>query len=330
MTEWEFPWGGSTKLYRVTLEEDRVDMSGGALGPVLSLTPSLYRAGDHSPFQSLHGEIWAISADVYAPGATYPPLFTSGLQPIAANQNAIHVRLSREYIEQITSVQPVNSAILLRIRLSLLVAAEAAKGTSSMIGEPKDVQVPVTRWHEQLLPKIGFPKRRMVPLDMSVPDKVGTANSLASTSWSRTVQRLTAALEKFYYSHDPSEAVAEVRFAIEGAVATWAYAWGCSVAPEELNFGLALGFLEERAGMKVAQKVKGSAARRRIWSRLSTLKTLHDVASDGHHIGRKSIATRDDADGLVTASVGMLRLLPEFLDAFPEPPNDDSSTNAMS
>lgn len=124
----------------------------------------------------------------------------------------------------------------------------------------------VARWHEQLLPKIGFPKRRMVPLDMSVPERLGSANSLVVATWSRTTQHLTTAMQKFYQAHDPSEAVAEVRFAIEGAVATWAYVWGCSIAPEELNFGRALGFLEDQAGMKITQKVKGDAARRRIWS----------------------------------------------------------------
>lgn len=328
LTEWTLPASGGKYLYRVTLDGDQVNLSGGDLGPVLTLFPSIYRVGDASPNENLGKDIMAIAAEVFPEGAAAdPPLFASGLQPLGWNQHSVTLRVTREYIEYITS-RSVHAVVSIRLRFALFVTVSEMSDVSMMFSTPGDVQIPVARWHEQLLPRIGFPKRRMVPLDMAVADGVAVAAPLATTAWAKAANHLTTAMKKFYEAHDPSEAVAEARFAIEGAVHTWAYAWGCSTPPEDLTFALALKFIEDSAGIKAGQKVEGNAARRRFWSRLSMLKTLHGVASDGHHIGRKTIATRDDADALVTACVGVLRLLPGFLGEFPEAPSQESAPTA--
>lgn len=315
VAKWKFSNGNNRWILAATVDPEQIHLGGGELGPVLHVPVHLVQPDSSVPYYG--NDVWAVCVDVLAPGDTSWPLFSSGFQPFEPSHYGVSTRLSWEYLGVISQAPIVNSNVLLALRVSLLARPDAFQ-RATLPGEVVQVAVPASIWYERLLPEVGYPHTQMVPLDLTLPGKLANSTPEASAVWSRATEQIRAAVTKAAHGGDPGDVLSDVRLAVEGAMTVWALVWGCDKG--DMTFGEALGFVEAAGGCRVSSKPTGGSDARRIWSRALALWTLYSLASDGHHIGRRNVATKADAEAVATMAVGLLRQFPTFLTSFPTPP----------
>ncbi len=95
-----------------------------------------------------------------------------------------------------------------------------------LLSDKKDVRLPIAQWSQQILPTLGYPQTRLVPLALVLPSAVHLQGYPAERVWSRVIEDLQAIVRDFGAWHiEPRDVVRRLRPVIENALHVWALVW---------------------------------------------------------------------------------------------------------
>jgi hypothetical protein len=343
LTEWTFPQHGTRHAFKATVDPTAIQAYGTEVYPHLRIPLKMYaidRSGTHpiwSP-DHVHRIVWGVAVDLFLSDRPNngEPVFQSGLQEHLLNVNVVTVSVSQPYIEQISKSTSGNGvAVGLPMRLTILVdpaaVADDPNNGPLMTAEVQLVRIPLAHWHQNILPQLGFPTSRLVPLVLELPPSLRTTNAAANQRWSTTVSELSAAVDLFRPWHfEPRDLVSRLRPAIEGALDTWLTLWGMDrSSPGKVDEALqrlnqALAPANSPPNVRPCNAPQGTipatAPHKRLCVALTMLHDLMQLSNVESHARGRGTYSVSEAESLLYMVIGNLRSLPELWEQYLQPP----------
>ena len=350
LTEWTFPQHGTRRAFRATVDPTAIQAYGSGAYPHVRIPIEIYmidRSGDHpiwSP-DHVHRVVWGVAVDLFLPnhGAPSEPVFQSGLQENPLNFDGVTVSVSQAYIEQISeSISGNGVAVCLPMRLMLLVDPAAVADDPNtgplMTSDIQVVTVPLAHWHQNILPNLGFPKSRLVPLVLELPPSLRTTNAAGNQRWTTTLSELSAAVDLFRSWHfEPRDLVSRLRPAIEGALDTWLTLWGMdTVSPGKVDEALqrlnrALSPVNSPPNVRPCNAPQGiipaTAPHKRLCVVLTMLHDLMQLSNVESHTRGRGTYSVSEAESLLYMVIGNLRVFPALWERYPQPPTSEAPSD---
>lgn len=331
ITEWRAPEYGQRQPILLHVDSEQVMGSGAGIAPalIIPIRAELNSSGSQSMLTDI---VEAAGVELYATGQTNYPTFTSGLQPITSNRSYVHVAVNSAYIDSLQGAPASqNGLVSLTLRLGVLLKSPAADALPDHTGTvvstgTAQVQVPIARWYETILPALGYPRHRMVPLPLDLPESLKNSRPDAQKCWGTAVERLQNAERTLFTSIRTSatvtEAVNALRDAVDGSLRTWLCLWENAPA-EKANVGVLLQALDslipecQSSQGRSGQKITNDAMR--VCSHAISLHNLAVLTNPTHHIGTQTIYSPIDAESWFLMTLGAMRSLPGLWAQFPSP-----------
>lgn len=345
-TTWTFPGNGIFRSFRATLDPAAIDAYGGSAFPHLSVGLHFETSdppGSSWTAASIQKKIWAAGVDVCLPTYNDAPVCHSGLQPIAQNSPGVSIPVTARLLETVSdNLSGDKTNVMLPLRVTILVDPQTVADDPDvgpvMTSEVYSVSIPVAQWHQQILPKLGFPETRLVPLVLHLPALLATASPAANQRWANTVNELGACVDLFRAWHfEPRDLVRGLRPVVEGALSTWMLVWGFAVPGtgkaddmlQQLNG--ALNPPARPRGVKPCKAPEGiipaSAPHKRLCVALTMLHDLLQLSNIETHAASRGTYTLVEAESLLYMVVGVTRSLPDLWAEYPQPVNANPVTS---
>lgn len=339
-TEWTFPSHGRIWL-KVVVDPDSIRGYGGAAYPHLAMPFHLFGSSagtpEHDAWSELRGRgmVWALGVDLFLPGSgQHDPIFGSGLQAHEVNSESVSIPVSATYVEAVSnSLGGQSEFVSLRMRVSVLVDPDLVANDLNhkpvLRSSVELVQIPVGRWHQTILPDVGFPTVRLVPLVLDLPQALRSDNEDANQRWRRALDELRAGISIFQSWHfEPRDLVAALRPVVEGALARWLTLWGRDAVQGKademirtLNSAITPPNLPK--DMKVCNAPQGiipsSAPEKRLCVSLTMLHNLLQLSNVESHSQSRGTYSKADAESLLYMVTGVIRSLPGLWEQYPSP-----------
>ena len=338
-TQWRFPNFGQ-HLYQAIVDPERINAYGDGDFPhlIIPITIQRWEQSTRSWVDvQIHKMVWAVGIELFLPNNTREhPVFQSGLQEHPLNFNGVTIPVNAQYLELI-SRNSANGGVTggLPMRVTLLVdpqtIVEDPNFNPIMTSDIQQVFIPVAHWYQNLLPKLGYPETRLVPLLLALPSALASRSPEANTLWSQNMTELHGAIEVFRTWHfEPKDLVIRLRPIIEKTLSTWLHLWNLPF-PVSGKSDEMLQALNETIrthdlpkGIKPCNAPNGvipvSAPNKRlclVLTMLHDLLSLSNIESHGHTQGTYTMA---DAESLLYMMIGILRSLPQLWERYPTAP----------
>lgn len=340
-TEFQFPANGTTMRFKATIESEYIGAYGGPNFPHLRIpikmsyidTPSKTWAESN-----VHKVVWGLGVDLFLQaGDLIKPVFQSGIQEHPLNFNGVTVPVNAAYIESVSrNLGGGATSVGIPMRIVALVdpqmMADDLNFGPLMTSAIQQVFVPTAHWHQRLLPELGYPQTRLVPLVLNLPSSLSDKNSEASQLWTVMMKDLSSAVDLFRTWHfEPKDLVSRLRPIIENALQVWLTLWNLprpasgktDMTLQTLNDALRLPHLPK--DVKPCNASNGvipvSAPNKRLCLALTMLHDLVALSNVESHGQTQGTYTMADAESLLYMTTGILRSLPQLWEEYPSAPN---------
>lgn len=343
ITTWEFPNHGIQTILKVTVDSDYIDAYGGADFPHLAIPVQIERidrSGTSPNWTKVnrHKAVWAIGIDLFLDqNQPCRPVFQSGLQEHPLNSVSIAIPVSSRYLELVSQNTGGNgTSVALYIRVTLLIDSLLIKDAPDynpfLTSDVHHVFIPTSRWYQTLLPKLGYPQTRLVPLVLNLPTSLALQNPPAEALWSSNLKNLNVAINLFQTWHfEPTDLVKHLRPVIENTVITWLHVWNLDIPAsgksDEIlqTLNKALQPHSPETDVKPCNASNGvipvSAPHKRLCIVLTMLHDLLSLSNVESHARTQGTFTMADAESLLYMTTGILRSLPQLWEEYPVAPN---------
>ncbi|WP_053958281.1 hypothetical protein [Sulfobacillus thermosulfidooxidans] len=317
--------------YYFRLSPREIKGHGGSMAPALIISPRLYRESrqDHSIIPKYGSEVRALAVSLYQDNDGFP-LVTSGLQ----------------YFKNSYCVLPLNRPMVeflshqIQIILSFDVWLSQDIDPENLIllrTKTHPITLDQTHWQTQVLPQLGYPETRMVPLSLTLPRPSTSDNPLARATWSSNIKQFEQAVKLFRTWHfEPTDLVQQLRPIIENTLTTWLHIWNLPIPSsgksndmlQTLNKALQP---DDLPTMKPCNAPNGiipvSTPHKRLCIVLTMLHDLLSLSNIEHHAHSQGTFTMADAESLLYMTTGILRSLPQLWKEYPTPPTSPVATS---
>jgi len=299
---------------------------GGVAAPSLILIPE-FQSRSGQTRKLLQGEIiQAASVSLWEPNYSVP-MFESGFQYFDPSNPRIVLSLTMPYLETL------RSAAQLSLRFAAWLDSASTPGQERRAVQSRTEGIALDRayWQTEVLPALGYPRVRLVPLTLDLPNSV-QASGLATAEWKKTLDALSQALQQYQTYHvEPRTLIPPLRQATEHALRAWAHLWNLEI-PENKKADALLQRLNER--VKPCNAPNGIIPASAQYGKLcSTLVMIHDLLQLSNlelHAGTAGVYSLNEAETILYLTFGILRSLPDLWQTYPDspttvPPRDSTS-----
>lgn len=300
---------------------------GGTIAPSLVFFPEFqWRSGRAQ--RLLQGNtIQAVSVSLWEPNSSVPT-FESEFQYFDPSSPKIVLSLTVPYLETLRSAVQLS----LRFAVGLDSAAYPDQERRAVQSRVDSLVLDRTYWQTEVLPALGYPHVRLVPLTLNLPTTTISASSPATARWKSAMDALNQALQQYQAYHvEPRTLIPPLRLAVEHALFAWAHLWNLEV-PENKKSGDLLKTLNTQVAPCNAPN--GSIPAGVQHSRLcSTLVMIHDLLQLSNpelHAGTAGAYSLNEAETSLYLTFGILRGLPDLWQAYPTPPTTVPPTDSAS
>ena len=345
-TQWTFPRDGQP-LYKAIVESEHIDAYGDGDFPHLKIPIKVQRlertttSATWSDTQ-IHKAVWAVGIDLFLASTLDHPMFHSGLQAHPLNFYGVTIPVNARYLEFISNnLTNGNMAVGLPMRITLLVDPQSVDRDPNfnpmMTSETQQVSIPLTNWHQKLLPALGYPKTRLVPLSLSLPSALASHTPEANTLWTDNMVDLNGVIDLFRTWHfEPKDLVSRLRPIIEKTLSTWLHVWNLP-SPESGKSDDMLQALNEAIRPRGLPKdikpcnapngvIPVTAPNKRLCVAMTMLHDLLSLSNIESHAYTQGAYMMVDAESLLYMTVGILRSLPQLWAEYPTPPTSPTAT----
>lgn len=295
---------------------------GGAAAPSLVFRPIFQRRSGTSVEFLFEDEVQAASVSLWSDSSSGAPVFESGLQYFHANRSRIVLPLTVAYLETLRATKR------LTLRFAIWLAPDAYPEQSIRICESSEnvIALEETHWQTEVLPALGYPRVRLVPLTLDLPD-VLQGSSQATVKWKKALDELSQVLKDYQAHHvEPRTLVSPLRLAVDHALYAWIHLWNLEVPESKKSDDLLKAI---NAKIKPCNAPNGIIPASVQHSRLcSTLVMMHDLlqlSNPEQHGGTVGAYTLNDAETILYLTFGILRSLPDLWQAYPAPPASENT-----
>ncbi len=303
--------------YGFWLSPKGVRGQGSAVAPSLVFTPEFQsRSGStreslwHSDIQTASVSLWDLNQSSY-------PVFESGLQYFDANRPALVLPITVPFLETLRSAVQLS----LRFAVWLPPAAYPDQALRVVQSRTEPIVLDPTYWQTEVLPALGYPHVRLVPLTLDLPATLSVSTQ-ASTTWKKAMDSLSQALQVYQSYHaEPTNIIGPLRLAVEYALIAWTHLWQLRVPDSQKAADLLRGL---NACVRPCNAPNGIIPARAQYGRLcSTLVLIHDLlqlTNPELHAGTAGTYRLAEAETILYRTAGILRGLPDLWNAYPTPP----------
>ncbi len=315
--------------YRLRLAPQDVTGHGGAEAPALIFFPKLFlesRDG-HTKTQLFGSDIQALGVSIYKPNDFYPML-TSGLQYFTCDG---HDRFCMLPVPLIL-IDFIRQATQITISFDAWLSPNlAVNGKHIIRTDRRAILMDQSHWYTNVLPQLGYPETRLVPLAFSLPSPIPHNNPEANKAWEKTVKQLSDCIDVFRSWHfEPKDLVKNLRPVAEHTLSTWLKLWDLQVPSNGKADAMLQALNKVISPSSVVQDIKPcnapngivpvSAPHKRLCIALTMLHDLLQLSNVESHGYSQGIYTVAQAESLLYMTVGVIRSLPEIWEQYPSSP----------
>ncbi len=332
ISQWELFYG-NRNYFRITVNSDHISGYGQHISPHLHIPFSIESLQDEFKGSAWWNFICAIELEFL--NATHDRIMSSsGLHMVDADPHSVALPINGGHIDSLTrSANDRRISIPARfvIATRLQPADEKPQFMITMRSSTNYLQLPLSDWYEKILPDMGYPNHRMVPLNTTLPEPLSSLNEPARTTWQHVHQRLLDAEQALLMqSNSPSvvtNGVNALRDAVDGSLRTWLAVWGY-MAPDKQDINGLLQTLN--SGIPQCNAPEGKTKSKppitndnmRLCSHAIALHNIATLTNPTHHFGTQTIYTQnDDAESWLLMTIAEIRSLPELWLQYPKPPH---------
>lgn len=327
--------------FKATIEAEHIVAYGGPNFPHLRIPIKISYIDDTSKTwadSNVHKVVWGLGVDLFLQaGALIEPVFQSGIQEHPLNFHGVTIPVNAAFIESVSrNLGGGATSVGIPMRIVALVdpklMADDLNYGPLMTSDIQQVFVPTAHWHQSLLPELGYPQTRLVPLVLNLPSSLSDKNSEASKLWTVTMKDLSSAVDVFRTWHfEPKDLVSRLRPIIENALQVWLTLWHLPIpasgktkaALQALNDALRPPDLPKDIRPCNAPNgiVPVSVPHKRLCVALTMLHDLVALSPVESHGQTQGTYTMADAESLLYMTTGILRSLPQLWEEYPSAPN---------
>ncbi len=314
--------------YRLRLAPQDVTGHGGAEAPHLIFYPKLFSESrdGHTKTQLFGSEIEALAVSIYKSNDSYPA-FTSGLRYFIGDGTGSFCMLpvTLSFIDLLQKVGQIRISFDVWLSPDLCLNGRRIIRTTTQV-----ISIDQSHWYTKVLPQLGYPETRLVPLNTSLPKSLASLNEPARTTWKRVHQRLRDAEQAILRQSNSASIITNgvnaLRDVVDGALRTWLAVWGYIAPDKQEDINVLLQNLN--SGIPQCNAPEGKTKSKphitndnmRLCSHAIALHNIATLTNPTHHFGTQTIYTPTDAESWLLMTIGEIRSLPELWLQFPSPP----------
>jgi hypothetical protein len=318
--------------YCLKMTQTNIKGHGGAIAPALIFSPRIVIELDSKTERQDYTAIQALGVNLYDVGMGSYPLFSSGLQYYDGNSSSFcRLPIQPSVLERFFKTSQIRITFDVWLSPKVLAEKQGNSGDRQIFRTDADIMnIDEAHWLKDILPQVGYPETRLVPLTLNLPSPMPTKKPDASVEWKKVIDglgRCTDLLRSWHF--EPTEMVKTLRPVVENTLFTWLTLWGLSMpssgkaddALQSLNQAISR---DNDPNAKPCNAPNGiipvSVQHRRLCVNLTILHDLLQLSNVESHAKTQGTYTTAEAESLLYMVVGVVRVLPQLWEQYPTTP----------